>query len=226
MSPRNPVLVFDIETIPDAAHHQGDDFPKPLFHQVVAISYLKAELAEGPNGPYFAATAPMSAGESDWTEERLITRFNGIIERLKPRLVTFNGRGFDLPVLKYRALKYGISAPWLCQGQGKWDNYGQRYSVDWHCDLMDALSEFGATKPAKLAEICALLGLPGKSGMDGSQVAAYIAAGRIDEVRAYCEADVLSTYRVFLQYALLRGELGLKGYTNSAEEWDGVSSRI
>jgi len=215
MAPRSPILVFDIETIPDPEHHHGDDFPKAPFHQIVAISYLKADLVEGPDGPYFSAETVQSIGRANSTEQELVSRFIGLIERIKPRLVTFNGRGFDLPVLKYRALKYALSAPWLSQGQGKWDNYGQRYSVDWHCDFMDALSEFGESKAAKLSEVCALLGLPGKTGMDGSQVAAYVAAGRIEDVRAYCEEDVLNTYQVFLRYALLRGEIDVAGL-NSA----------
>jgi predicted PolB exonuclease-like 3'-5' exonuclease len=224
MSPRNPVLVFDIETIPDPEHHHGDDFPKALFHQIVTISYLKAELVEGPDGQYFSATDAKSVGRVDSSEQELVSRFTGLIERIKPRLVTFNGRGFDLPVLKYRALKYGLSAPWLSQGQGKWENYGQRYSVDWHCDLMDALSEFGASKAAKLSEVCALLALPGKTGMDGSQVAAYVAAGRIEDVRAYCEEDVLTTYQVFLRYALLRGEINAKGLESSTTGWGDATS--
>jgi 3'-5' exonuclease len=205
LGPDNPVLVFDIETVPDAEHHQGDEFPKALFHRVVAISYLIAELEDGPDGEHFVASEVSSIGNADAPEAELLSDFLNLIEHIKPRLVTFNGRCFDLPVLKYRAMKYGLSASWLCLGQSKWENYGQRFSVSWHCDLMDALSEFGASEAAKLSEVCALLGLPGKQGMDGSQVAEYVAAGRIAEVRGYCETDVLSSYLVFMRYALFRG---------------------
>jgi predicted PolB exonuclease-like 3'-5' exonuclease len=212
----SPILVFDIETVPDAEHHQGDEFPKALFHRVVAISYIIAEYEDGPDGPQLIASDPQSVGNVDTPEHELVAEFLDLIEQIRPRLVTFNGRCFDIPVLKYRALKYGLSAPWLCQGQSKWENYGQRFSVVWHCDLMDALSEFGASKAAKLSEVCALLGSPGKQGMDGSQVAAAIEAGQIDKVRAYCNADVNSTYQVFLRYAHLRGELTLSDGEASA----------
>lgn len=214
----NPILVFDIETVPDSDHHQGGEFPKALFHRVVAISYLIAEWEDGPEGVHLVASEVSSIGEAETPESELVSDFLWLIESIKPRLVTFNGRSFDIPVLRCRAMKYGISAPWLCQGQSKWENYGQRYSVAWHCDLMDALSEFGASKAAKLSEVCALLGLPGKQGMDGSQVAKAIEAGQIEQVRLYCEADVASTYQVFLRYALFRGELAELGFRASVEK--------
>ena len=211
------VVTFDIETIPDEKHHQSDQFPKVLFHRVVAISYLRANVEMVAGSPVFRVEALRSGGEVGFTEEQLVKGFFAFIEKTKPRLVTFNGRGFDLPVLKYRALKFGVSAPWLSQGEGKWDNYGQRYAVNWHLDLMDALSEFGASKAASLDEICALLGIPGKLGMDGSQVKGAIEADRIEDVRNYCEMDVLSTYLVFLRYALLRGEIDPAGHKASVE---------
>jgi predicted PolB exonuclease-like 3'-5' exonuclease len=108
MGPANPVLVFDIETVPDADHHQGVEFPKALFHRVVAISYLIAELGDGPDGAHFIASDVGSIGDVDTTEAELISDFLSLIENIKPRLVTFNGRCFDIPVLKYRAMKYGL----------------------------------------------------------------------------------------------------------------------
>jgi 3'-5' exonuclease len=213
---REPIVVFDIETIPDADHHVGDAFPKSLFHKIAAISYLKANSVQGEAGSYFAVEILRSGGTVESPEEQLVGGFFQFIEKSKPRLVTFNGRGFDLPVLKYRALLHKVSAPWYARGESKWENYSQRYSVEWHCDLMDALSEFGATKACSLKEICGLLGFPGKIGIDGSQVAEYVATGRIAEVRDYCETDVLSTYLVFLRYALFRGELTMGGYETSA----------
>lgn len=144
MSPREPLVVFDIETVPDTEHHSSDEFPKLPFHKVVAISYLRARTVDGPDGRYFAIDLVKSGGDISSTEEDLIKGFFQFIEKAKPRLITFNGRGFDLPVLKYRALKYGLSAPWFAQGESRWENYGHRYGVEWHCDVMDALADFGA----------------------------------------------------------------------------------
>lgn len=212
----NCIVTFDIETIPDEQHHQGDTFPKVLFHRVVAISYLRANIIGGETADTnYEVEALRSGGEVGFTEEQLVKGFFAFVEKSRPRLVTFNGRGFDLPVLKYRAMKHGVSAPWLSQGQGRWENYGQRYAVHWHTDLMDALSEFGASKVASLDEICTLLGIPSKLGMRGSEVAQAIQDGQIVDVRNYCETDVLSTYLVFLRYALLRGEIGYAGYQQS-----------
>ena len=218
MAVREPIVVFDIETIPDGDHHTSDDFPKILFHKVVAISYLLAKPVDGPDGRYFTVDILKTGGDLSSTEKELLTGFWQFIEKSKPRLVTFNGRGFDLPVAKYRALKHGISAPWFAQGEGKWDNYSGRYSVDWHCDLMDALADFGASKACKLSEICALLGVPSKLGIDGSKVKEYVEAGRLAEVRNYCETDVLATYLVFLRFALFRGELSPAGFDASVAD--------
>lgn len=217
MSPRQPIVVFDIETVPDRDHHAGDEFAKLLFHKVVAISYLRADICDGADGVYFSTELLRSGGEIHASECDLIRGFFQFVEKVKPRLVTFNGRCFDLPVLKYRALKHCVSAPWYAQGESKWENYGQRYSVDWHCDVMDALSEFGASKGSKLGEICTLLRIPCKLGLDGSQVESYVLAGRLEEVRNYCETDVIATYLVFLRFALFRGEISQSGYKASVE---------
>jgi predicted PolB exonuclease-like 3'-5' exonuclease len=82
---------------------------------------------------------------------------------------------------------------------------------------MDALSEFGASKAAGLHELCALLGIPAKVGMDGSEVESYFQQGRINEIRMYCQRDVLATYLVFLKFAHFRGELNDVGYDRSVE---------
>jgi predicted PolB exonuclease-like 3'-5' exonuclease len=215
MAAREPIVVFDIETIPDSDHHVGDDMPKVLFHKVVAISYLRASVVENDGGRSFAIDLLKTGGELASSEKDLVTGFWQFVEKSKPRLVTFNGRGFDLPVLKYRALKHGITSPWFAQGEGKWDNYSGRYSVDWHCDLMDALADFGATKACKLSEVSSLLGVPSKLGVDGSLVKEFVQTGRLAEVRNYCETDVLATYLVFLRFALFRGELASAGFTAS-----------
>jgi predicted PolB exonuclease-like 3'-5' exonuclease len=215
MAAREPIVVFDIETIPDADHHIGEDMPKALFHKIVAISYLRASVVESDGDRHFAIDLLKTGGDVTSPEKELVAGFWQFIEKVKPRLVTFNGRGFDLPVLKYRALKHGIAAPWFAQGEGKWDNYSGRYSVDWHCDLMDALADFGASKACKLSEISSLLGVPSKLGIDGSLVKEYVESGRLAEIRNYCETDVLATYLVFLRFALFRGELTLAGFAAS-----------
>ncbi|MEK9672248.1 MAG: 3'-5' exonuclease [Rhodospirillaceae bacterium] len=221
------LFVFDIETIPatdavknltgfDGRGTQAlreeltryhleitdgrNDFHRQPFHRVVAISFLEAEIDRTGGGETYILKELRSGGEANFDEKRLLQGFFTYFERIRPRLVSFNGRGFDLPVLKYRAMAHGVQAPLLHDTSNKWENYTARYSTDWHCDLMEALSDFGASARIKLNEVCSILGLPGKFGVDGSNVAGMYDDGRIKEIRDYCETDVLNTYLVYLRY--------------------------
>lgn len=241
MPPQN-LFVFDIETVPDTDAVPGltglteadvaarrleleryhlaitegrNPFPRQLFHRVVAISFLEAEIVSAGAIETYHVRELRSGGEPGFDEKRLVQGFFSYFERLRPRLVSFNGRGFDLPVLKYRAMKYGVAAPALYRSGDKWNSYQSRYSDDWHCDLQDMLSDHGASARVRLNEVCAVMGFPGKFGTDGSQVAALFDAGRIGEIRDYCETDVLNTYLVYLRHMLHRGTLELEGYNRA-----------
>ena len=141
-----------------------------------------------------------TGGEAGFDEKLLLQGFFNYFERLKPRLVSYNGRGFDLPVLKYRAMAHGIQAPWLYGAGDKWNSYLSRHSTDWHCDLLEVLSDFGASTRVKLNEIYSVLGFPGKFGVDGSQIATMYDNNQINEIFNYCETDVLNTYLVYLRH--------------------------
>ena len=224
---REPILVFDIETVPDAetgrkllgldglndaavtqamaAQRQqarGNDFQPAHLHRVVGIS-----IALRRNDEFRV----LSLGSEQDPEAELVRQFFGGVEKYHPVLVSWNGSGFDLPVLHYRALKHGIAAPkyWdtgQLDREAKWDNYLGRYQFR-HTDLMDVLALYNGRNYAPLHEMAVLLGLPGKLGMDGSQVAGAFAAGKVAEIRAYCETDVLNTYLIYLRFLLLRGQL-------------------
>ena len=221
---RDPVLVFDIETVPDvetgrrllgldgmddaavaqamSAQRQqarGNDFQPPHLHRIVAISIALRRDEE---------LRVFSLGTEQDGEAELVRQFFRGIDKYQPVLVSWNGGGFDLPVLHYRALKHGIAAPryWATDGESKWDNYIGRYQFR-HTDLMDVLALYNGRSSAPLHEIAVMLGLPGKLGMDGSQVAAAYAAGKLAEIRAYCETDVLNTWLIYLRFLLMRGQL-------------------
>ena len=119
---------------------------------------------------------------------------------------------FDLPVMKYRAMKYCISASKLFKAGDKWNNYQQKYSSDWHCDLLDVLSDFGSSCRCKMNEVCSILGIPGKVGTDGSQVVEMFDNGKLEEIDNYCETDVINTYLVYLHYQLLTGSINNEGF--------------
>ena len=236
------LFVFDIETVPDvdavpnltgfddadvAARRQEleryhleitdgkNPFPRQPFHKVVAISFLEAEIERDGDTEAYLLRELRSGGEAGFDEKQLLEGFFAYFQRLKPRLVSFNGRGFDLPVLKYRAMVHGVSAPWLYRAGDKWNSYTQRYSTDWHCDLLDVLSDHGASARVKLNEVSAVMGFPGKFGVSGAEVAGMVDDGRIEDVRHYCETDVLNTYLVYLRLMLHKGTVRLDGYNRA-----------
>ena len=230
-------LVFDIETVPDvelgrrihglealsdaqvakamyAVRRQdsGSDFLPLEQHKVVAISCVLRSREQ---------LRVWSLGDLQSSEAELIARFFDGIEKYTPDLVSWNGSGFDLPVLHYRALKAGVQAPryWETGDEDqsfRYNNYLSRYH--WrHLDLMDVLSSFQGRARASLADMAGLLGLPGKLGFSGDQVWGAVQDGQLAAVRNYCETDVLNTYLVLLRFELFRGRLDAAGYGQELE---------
>ncbi|MEM1261814.1 MAG: 3'-5' exonuclease [Pseudomonadota bacterium] len=232
-------LVFDIETVPDVEFGRqhlaltdlddrdvanamqflreqkvGTDFLPLHQHRIVAIS---AVLRRGDTLNVW------SLGDEDADERELIERFYDGIERFAPTLVSWNGSGFDLPVLHYRALRHGVSAPryWETgdtENAYRYNNYLGRFH--WrHIDLMDVLAAYQPRGRAPLDEVASLLGFPGKFGMSGADVWETYLAGDLIEIRRYCETDVLNTYLVFVCFEAMRGVL-------SASERDTEIERV
>lgn len=221
-----PVLVFDIETVPDIEglrllrdlppdmpaaevadrafeerrEKTGSDFLPLHLHRVVAISCV---LRDRDN------VRVWSLGEPQDEERVLIQRFFDGVEKYTPQLVSWNGGGFDLPVLHYRGMRNRVRAErYWDMGEDdrdfKWNNYISRYHAR-HLDLMDLLAMYQPRASAPLDEIAQLMGFPGKVGMAGSKVWDKFQSGKIDEIRAYCETDVVNTYLVYLRFQLMRG---------------------
>jgi predicted PolB exonuclease-like 3'-5' exonuclease len=218
---------FDIETIPDVEfgrrmwgledlsdadvgtamsfmrqQQTGSDFLPLHVQRVVAISVAFRT----------ADTFKIwTLGDRDADEAEIIRRFFEGIERYSPELVSWNGSGFDLPVLHYRALKHGIQAPryWETGNQDRdfrYNNYLSRFH--WrHLDLMDVLAGFQMRGRASLDQMAVMLGFPGKLGMSGDKVWERWLDGGIDDIRDYCETDVLNTYLVYLRFEFMRGNL-------------------
>jgi 3'-5' exonuclease len=232
------VLVFDIETIPDTdagrklynldgssdadvaramaakrREQTGDsDFLRHHLHRVVAISLV---LRSGD------AFKVWSLGELQSTEAEIIQRFFDGIEKYTPTLVSWNGSGFDLPVLHYRMLRHGLSAPRYWENGAedqsfRWNNYLSRFH-ERHTDLMDVLSGYQPRAVAPLDEMAQLLGFPGKLGMHGAEVWEQYQAGNLEGIRDYCETDVLNTFLIYLRYELMRGNLDQAGYARETE---------
>ncbi len=222
---------FDIETIPDVElgrrlfgleglsdadvgtamqfrrlQETGSDFLPLHQHRVVAISVAYR------SGDTFRV---WSLGDPDADEAEIVGRFFDGIERYAPELVSWNGSGFDLPVLHYRALRHGIQAPryWETGDNDRdyrYNNYLGRFH--WrHVDLMDVLAGYQLRGRAGLDQVATMLGLPGKLGMSGDKVWECWLEGDIADIRHYCETDVLNTYLIYLRFEHMRGHLDAKG---------------
>jgi len=234
-----PVLVFDIETVPhidgirtlrdwpadmsaaevaekafqERREKTGNDFLPLHLHQVVAISCVLRDRD---------SFRVWSLGEPQDDEKELIHRFFDGIDKYTPQLVSWNGSGFDLPVLHYRAMLHRVQAiRYWDMGEEdrefKWNNYISRYHSR-HLDLMDLVAAYQPRASAPLDEVSQLLGFPGKIGMSGAKVWDTFQAGNIADIRAYCETDVVNTYLVFLRFQLMRGIFDEKRYQDECEQ--------
>jgi len=232
------VFVFDIETVPDVdggrrLYRLGDlsdkdvaqvmfnrrrqetgdsDFLRLHLQRIVAISVALRSRD---------TFKVWSLGDSDSDEAELIRRFFDGIDKFTPTLVSWNGGGFDLPVLHYRALIHGVAAPRYWESGSddqsfRWNNYLSRYH-ERHTDVMDVLAAYQPRANAPLDEIAMLLGLPGKLGMNGAKVWDSYLAGDREGIRNYCETDVVNTYLVYLRFQLIRGRLTPAAYVDECQ---------
>ena len=193
------------DQILERSGQQSDFFPVP-FHVPIAISTLHAD-------EKYRIRSLGCSGADRFSEAEMISRFWQAFESAQT-LITFNGRGFDLPVLETRALKHGLSLPrYFATGQGRNTYRGSRYSDAYHIDLCDFLSNFGAAyRRNSLNVLAKLIGLPGKYTIAGEDVEYLFRQGRLKEINQYCMTDVLQTFLLFLRVELLRGKLDAGGY--------------
>lgn len=186
----------------------GSSFLPVLYHKVVCISAVLLE-----NGKFVKVNTIEGKDEHE-----IIANFLGFIENHSPRLVSYNGRGFDLPMLMIRAMKYNLQAPRYFNTNDKWCNYRSRYDGAWALDLLDHISDFRAVSGLKLDTLCAMLGMPGKYDVHGDQVLELYYAGELEKIKEYCESDTLNTYWLFLKYELLRGKISYEQYFAGLED--------
>jgi hypothetical protein len=236
----SPVLAFDIETIPDVAGlrllrgaeatlsdaevyaaeiadraaRNKSDFLPPHLQRVLVISCVY----RGGGGLRVRSFVDLEPdGRSE--EAAIIQAFFDRIEAHRPQLVSWNGGGFDLPVLQQRGLRHGVVAGrYWDMGQDensdrehRYNNYISRYHLR-HIDLMDLLAMYQSRANAPLDAMAKLCGFPGKLGMDGSQVYGAYLDGRRDEIRRYCETDAMNTYLLWCRFEKMRGRLDETGY--------------
>ena len=231
------ILVFDIETIPDIEAGRKLFDLSGLSDEETALAMFALRRAKVGTGflPHYlqkicaisvvlshgSQVKVWSLGDENSNEKELITRFFAGIEKHTPTLVSWNGSGFDLPVLHYRSLLHSVPAPtyWESgenQQSFRWNNYLSRFHYR-HIDLMDVIAGYQNKAFAPLDDISSILGFPGKMGMSGSKVWDQYSSGQIKNIRDYCETDVLNTYCVYLRFELIRGVINMDEYNNAIE---------
>jgi len=196
----------------------SEPFPPPLACRVVAVSTVDLNFDPGSDNKYHLLACRSSCrwapgGDEDAEEKALLAEFGELMAGgVGVHLVTWNGRTFDLPVIVMRSLKHKIPCGWYYADR----DVRYRYSAEKHCDLMDFMSDYGASRQMKLDDFVRLLGLPGKTDVRGADVREmYLEAGRNPErsgelrarVARYCQQDTVQTAVGWIRVQHLRGKL-------------------
>ncbi|MFN0196429.1 MAG: 3'-5' exonuclease [Planctomycetaceae bacterium] len=225
-------LVFDVEAIADGTLISRIRYPDQQLSPDDAIARYRRELMDEKGNdviPYtFMLPISVAVAKLDkkyklcdltvldapnFRAHEITRRFwQGWSHYQQPTFVTFNGRGYDLPVLELAAFRYGLNvAQWFTIDGRSYDQPRNRYNMDAHIDLMDLISNFGATRVTGGLNLLAnLIGKPGKTGIDGSKIQDMYAAGKVAQINDYCRCDVLDTYFVFLRSRVLFGKMTLE----------------
>jgi len=237
------LLVFDIETIPcvksarnllnldenvsdDVVRQKlidyhfnstGNAFPRQPFHQVLCISFLLCEIEYTEEGENYIVKKIKTGGRSNdgiiESEAEILEQFCGFLQKYKPRIISFNGKTFDLPVIQYRSMMHKIPCQWLYSRE-----MAYKFNQEPHCDLIDAFSNFGSSARVKMSEVCALLGIPCKQSGSGNEVLNMYNDGKIEEICNYCEEDVICTYMLYLNYQMHNGKMSIRLFESCTED--------
>ncbi len=204
-------FIFDIETIPDFEfvrkvlnNYEADDetlleiaseelarnksgFLPPMYHRMVSWVGLWIENSGQPRQKV------AWSGEDE--KEGLSKIFEAIGSFKDFGLIHHNGKGFDIPVLIYRAMKHGLQMPI------RMNDYEIRYRYSKHnIDLVDEFSNYGASSWPKLKHLGQLIGIPFKQTGEGNEVLAMFNRNELDLIEHYCYEDVIATYIVWLYH--------------------------
>ncbi len=236
------LCVFDIETIPSVSlckeHFQleendalkicersfekqkeksGSEFLPLYLHEIISIAAVIGD----DYGKFIKVGnfGQKHENREDFASEKeLLEDFFKYFNEKQPRLISFNGRGFDMPLLTLKALKYNLTLDAFYNQENKWENYRARYSEQFHLDLMDSLSHYGSVRGLNLNGVCSMMNIPGKFDVSGDLVHAIYFNPHLSQkekkgiIDGYCQSDVLNTYWLFLKYEVLKGALNKEQY--------------
>lgn len=224
-------LIFDVEAVGDGELIANVRYPNDTLTPAAALRRYRDDLIEQtgkdvlpptfvlPCSVAIAKVAPdyklldVAVLDAPAYRPHMIARkfWQGWEHYKRPPFVTFNGRGYDLPVLEYAAFRYGLSVPaWFNVDARSYEQSRNRYNLEAHIDLFDLFSNFGAVRLSGGLNLLAnLIGKPGKTGIDGSKIQDMFDAGELQAINDYCRCDVLDTYFVFLRSRVLLGKIDL-----------------
>ncbi|QDT65591.1 3'-5' exonuclease [Calycomorphotria hydatis] len=237
-------FIFDVEAVGDGDLISKVRYPQEDLSAAEALAKYREELLEltgkdvlpptfvlpisvvvGKVSAAFELLDVVALDEPNYRPHAIVSDFwKGWEGYRKPTLVTFNGRGYDMPVIELATYRYGLTVPeWFNQNARSFEQRRNRYNTASHIDLMDFMSNFGASRMTGGLNLLAnLIGKPGKTGIDGSKVQEMYDAGEADAINDYCRCDVLDTYFVFLRSRVLTGELTLdreKELVDNVHQW-------
>ncbi len=201
-------LIFDIETAPNGEtswkppEEKPEAFPPIPEHKVVSISGMLLSLATENASDVQNRIMWFGTYGDPGDERSMILEFLEMFYEQRPNLVSYNGRGFDIPVILHRCMRYGIQCPEFFDR-----DFRYRFSMGGHIDLQDQLSDYGASMRSKLGYICQALGMPGKMDVSGGDVAQLHADGKQDVIDSYCMCDVAETAWLFIRFMHLMGQI-------------------
>jgi len=205
------VFVVDIETIPlpESCLLDTDDVI-PMLQRAVCISY--AEMT-----PSLQVVAVRTLGAPAMSEKKALREFSRLVDP-DSLVVTWGGRSFDIPVIVYRSMVYGIQIPYMLKGE-----FPKRFSPYGHLDLQDEMAFFGSVRRPRLDYAAAVFGLPGKMDVKASDVQELVSRNRFEEVRSYCVTDVVQTAVLFAKWMHAKGELSDSEMNGFLDSWDDPS---
>jgi len=209
-SSQQEYLFRDAENIPDETARQlrRQEIQRqfnlwPFTAQVVCIAMLNAESCRG-KVLFLADDFEENADENSSVEfvpcadeAELLASFWDVARHYE-HIVTFNGRGFDVPFIYLRSALLNVPIT-------RKDWLGYRYQVEPHCDLIEQLTFYGvsgregAARRFNLDFYCKAFGIesPKSHGVTGMDVNQLIAEGRYREIAEYCLRDVHATVLLY-----------------------------
>lgn len=221
-------FIFDLETIPDikfiraVLNDQESDeellltraseeltnnragFLPPIYHRLVSWVGLWIENSGDPK--------QKDGWHGEDEKEGLQNLFTTLGTYKDFGLIHHNGRGFDLPVLTYRAMKHELQMPL------RLNEYDIRYRYSKHnLDLVDEFSNYGASSYPKLKHLGLLIDVPFKKTGEGNQVLEMYRRQELALIEHYCYEDVMATYIIWLYQQFTAGAIPEKHFQNLKE---------